>query len=327
MMMWTMQRSARHESVGDCSECLALRFALPFDGSFRGRTSLPGVWWDATQQSLCLLQEGLQATRLSAASPAAGQRGSGRPQQATPAPAAARGAHGLRMCEVRRALPRRATLFILSALLQSSGSRRTVRGLRSHRAANRVADNVGGDIVLLHSPREMGYGHAALLTQSLDNLSAQRRANRPAGGSPARANRQRSPEANSPAFGESWASKRGGAYLQAAMNMNSAASKQAPVRERAGRARALWAKAAVRAVDSGAAWNRSDVKEAACRESRLVNWGDPPAPAGEIDRRGSEPWYKAPPKSGAVRRESEWGVVPLTVETTQLGPRKGPTLR
>ena len=143
----------------------------------------------------------------------------------------------------------------------------------------------------------------------------------------AKQQRQRSPEANSPGFGESRASKRGGAYLQAAMNMNSAASKQATVRERAGRARALWAKAALQAVDSGAAWNRSGVREAACRESRLVNWGDPPAPVGEIDRRGSEPWYKASPKSGAVRRESEWGVVPLTAETTQLGPRKGPTLR
>jgi hypothetical protein len=43
------------------------------------------------------------------------------------------------------------------------------------------------------------------------NSSAQRRANRPAGESPARANRQRSPEANSPASDESLASKRGGA--------------------------------------------------------------------------------------------------------------------
>ena len=166
-----------------------------------------------------------------------------------------------------------------------------------------------------------------MLSHSLDNPSAQTRANRPAGESPVWANRQRSPEANSPAFGESRASKRGGAYLQAAMNMNSAASKQAPVRERAGRAWELWAKAAVQAVDSGAAWNRSGVREAACRDSRLVNWGDPPAPVGDVDSHGSEPWYKAPPKSGAVRRESEWSVVPLTVETTQLGLRKGPTLR
>jgi hypothetical protein len=111
------------------------------------------------------------------------------------------------------------------------------------------------------------------------------------------------------------------------MKMNSTASKQAPVRDRAGRARELWAKAAVQAVDSGAAWNRSGVKEAACSEGRLVNWGDPPAPDGEIDRCGSEPRYKATPKSGAARRESEWGVVPVTAETTQLDLREGPTLR
>jgi len=111
------------------------------------------------------------------------------------------------------------------------------------------------------------------------------------------------------------------------MKMNSTASKQAPVRGRAGRALGLWAKAVVQAVDSGAAWNRSGVKEAACSEGRLVNWGDPPAPDGEIARRGSEPRYKAVPKSGAARRESEWGVVLSTAETTQLGLREGPTLR
>jgi hypothetical protein len=111
------------------------------------------------------------------------------------------------------------------------------------------------------------------------------------------------------------------------MKMNSTASKQAPVRGRAGRALGLWAKAVVQAVDSGAAWNRSGVKEAACSEARLVNWGGPPAPDGEIDRRGSEPRYKVTPKSGAARRESEWGVVLSTAETTQLNPREGPTLR
>jgi hypothetical protein len=55
--------------------------------------------------------------------------------------------------------------------LQRSGSGRSMRGLRSHHCADRAARNVGGDHVLMHSPREMGYGHAALLTQSLDNLA------------------------------------------------------------------------------------------------------------------------------------------------------------
>jgi hypothetical protein len=38
-------------------------------------------------------------------------------------------------------------------------------------------------------------------------------------------------------------------------------------------------------------------------------------------------WYKATPKSRAVRRESERVVVLRTSETTQLGARKGPALR
>ena len=57
------------------------------------------------------------------------------------------------------------------------------------------------------------------------------------------------------------------------MNMNLAASKELPVRDREGRARHNWAKAAVRASGSGAARNLSGVSEAACSEGRLVNWG------------------------------------------------------
>ncbi len=45
------------------------------------------------------------------------------------------------------------------------------------------------------------------------------------------------------------------------------------MRDRAGRALRFWAKAAVRAVDSGAARNRSGVREVACSEGRSVNWG------------------------------------------------------
>jgi len=74
-----------------------------------------------------------------------------------------------------------------------------------------------------------------------------------------------------PASGEIPALKRGEAKLQAATNVNSAASKEHPVRGRAGRARHYWAKTA--ALDSGAARNRSGVKETACSEGRLVNWG------------------------------------------------------
>src|SRR6266567_877273 len=81
------------------------------------------------------------------------------------------------------------------------------------------------------------------------------------------------------------------------MNMNSAASKEPPVRDREGRAPHYWAKTAVRALDSGAARNLSGVSETACSEGRLVNWGDPPAPDGEIDRRGSRHRYKAKTES------------------------------
>ncbi len=135
------------------------------------------------------------------------------------------------------------------------------------------------------------------------------------------------PGSQPPAFGETRAAKRGEAKLQAVTNVNSAASKQKPVRDRAGRARLGEAKAAVRAVDSGAARNRSGVEESACSAGRSVNWGDPPAPVGDVDRPGSWSWYKATPKSRAVQRESERVVVLRTPKTTQLGARKGPALR
>jgi hypothetical protein len=78
-----------------------------------------------------------------------------------------------------------------------------------------------------------------------------------------------------------------------------------------GRALQDWVKAAVRAWDSGAARNRSGVWEMACSDGRSVNWGGPPAPDGEFDRRGSLSRYKATPKAGAVRRASDGVVVPV----------------
>src|SRR6266567_4415915 len=111
------------------------------------------------------------------------------------------------------------------------------------------------------------------------------------------------------------------------MDMNSAASKEPPVRDRGGRASHNWAKAAGRALDSGAARNPSGVSEAACSEGRSVNRGDPTVPVREVESDGSEPRYKPNAKSGAGRRESERDVVLLTIETTQLGPREGPALR
>jgi hypothetical protein len=125
-----------------------------------------------------------------------------------------------------------------------------------------------------------------------------------------------------PASGEIPALKRGEAKLQAATNVNSAASKEHPVRDRAGRARHFWAKTAVRAMESGAARNRSGVKETACSEGRSVNRGGPTAPVREVESGGSNARYKPHAKAGTVRRESERGIVPRIAETTQLGVGK-----
>src|SRR5947209_16036825 len=63
------------------------------------------------------------------------------------------------------------------------------------------------------------------------------------------------PGSQPPASGEIRASKRGEAKLQAVTNVNSAASSVRTRKGRGGRARVQRAKAAVRAMDSGAARN------------------------------------------------------------------------
>lgn len=145
-----------------------------------------------------------------------------------------------------------------------------------------------------------------------------------AGASPTPGKPPEDPGSQPTASGEIRSSKLGDAKLQAVTRVNSAASKHTPVRGRAGRAWVYEAKAGVRAWDSGAARNRSGVEEMACSEGRSVNWGGPPAPAGEVDSRGSLSWYKAHPKSRAVQRESERVIVPMIVETTELGVGKDP---
>lgn len=135
------------------------------------------------------------------------------------------------------------------------------------------------------------------------------------------------PGSQPPASGESRAPKRGEAELQAVASANLAAPKQVPVRGRAGRARRDWAKAGVRAMDSGAARNRSGVWRAACSEGWLVNWGGPPAPACDVDSCGSMSWYKATPKSRAARRESERVHSTGDRRDNRTRRRKGPALR
>src|SRR5262245_14793892 len=121
--------------------------------------------------------------------------------------------------------------------------------------------------------------------------------------------------------------KGGGTKLQAVRKLNPAASKLKPVRDRAGRAWVSWAKAAVRALDSGAARNRSGVEGSACSEGRPGDWGDPTAPVGRSIAAEACPGIRPQPKSRAVPRESHRAVVVLTPETTQLGAREGPGLR
>jgi hypothetical protein len=118
--------------------------------------------------------------------------------------------------------------------------------------------------------------------------------------------------------------KGGGTKLQAVTRVNSAASKHEPVRDRVGRARVYWAKAAVRALESGAARNRSGVEESACSEGRSGDWGDPTAPAGRSIAAVARSGIRPQPKSRAVQRESHRVVVLTTPETTLLGAREGP---
>jgi hypothetical protein len=78
----------------------------------------------------------------------------------------------------------------------------------------------------------------------------------------------------------------------------------------------LWAKAAARAMDSGAARDRIGVGEMACWEGWPVNWGGPPEPAASPIAAEAWPGIRQPPKSESVRRESERGIVPMIAGTT-----------
>ncbi len=127
-----------------------------------------------------------------------------------------------------------------------------------------------------------------------------------------------------PASIERWASKRGEANPQAAMKMNTTASKWSAVRRYVGRARVIWAKAEFRGMDSGAPRNHDGVEVTACGEGWLVNWGDPTAPDGVSMTVGSMSRYKAIPKAGTVRRESDGAIVPMIGRTTEPVVGKGP---
>src|SRR5438093_221513 len=94
----TTLRSALHEPGRVKTH--ALRFALPFVKSDGRHTHLPAVQRAALKQPRHLLLGRLQATRFSAASPTANSPGGEHRPHATQAPAAARGAHHLRVPEL-----------------------------------------------------------------------------------------------------------------------------------------------------------------------------------------------------------------------------------
>jgi hypothetical protein len=132
------------------------------------------------------------------------------------------------------------------------------------------------------------------------------------------------PGSQPPASGETRASKRGEAKLQAVANANSAASK---VETRKGSSGPSPAGLGEGSSPRPWFWSTSEPLRRmgdGSSEGRSMNWGDPHAPGGVVDHRGSLPVYKATPKSRAVRRESERVVVPMIAETTQLGVGKDP---
>jgi hypothetical protein len=135
------------------------------------------------------------------------------------------------------------------------------------------------------------------------------------------------PGSQPPVSGESRAAKRGEAKLQAVTRVNSAASKLDPARDRGGRARRKWAKAAVRALDSGASWNPSGVEEMACSEGRAVKWGGPPAPVARSIAAEACPGHKATTEScgGAEGVGAGRSTQDRRDNTTRR--RKGPALR
>jgi hypothetical protein len=63
-------------------------------------------------------------------------------------------------------------------------------------------------------------------------------------------------------------------------------------------------------------------------QGRLVGQlGRPSRTRGEIDSRGSMTRYKATPKAGSVRRESERDIVPMIAADNITRRREGPVLR
>ena len=129
-------------------------------------------------------------------------------------------------------------------------------------------------------------------------------------------------EANSPASGETRRRSEGCSCRP--QRVNSVASKEPPVRDRAGRTQRNEVKAAVRAMDSGAARNRSGVLR---RHAAKAGWSTGealPHPTARSTAAEAWPGIRLKPKAGAVRRESERGIIPRIVETTELGVGKAP---
>src|SRR5712691_1991646 len=129
-----------------------LRLALPFVSSDRRRTRVPTMRRAALEQPRDLLLGSLQTTRFPAASSTADSPGCEHRPHATQAPAAARGAHDLRMPQVRGALPWRLEVSLVSTFLPRPRGGRSMPGMRPRHPPGRV-DRGGVGNILTHARR------------------------------------------------------------------------------------------------------------------------------------------------------------------------------
>jgi len=132
------------------------------------------------------------------------------------------------------------------------------------------------------------------------------------------------PGSQPPASGEILASKRGEAKLQAVTRVNSAASKQFTREGSSGPSLGVIGEGSSPGLGF---WSSPEPlrRRGGGMPRRLVGQlGRPSRSRWLVDSHGSMPWYKAIPKSRALRRESERGILPGIAETTQLGVGKAP---
>jgi hypothetical protein len=132
------------------------------------------------------------------------------------------------------------------------------------------------------------------------------------------------PGSQPPTFIERWAAKRGEANLQAATLRERCRVENVSRKGMSG--------PNLDASGEGSSprlgfWSTSEPlrRRGDGMQGRLIGQlGRPSRTRRRVDRRGSSSRYKATPKSGTVRRESERAIVPTIAGTTEPGVGKGP---